>query len=78
MSWKDKFEKVTCSSFVKATGDKGTDKHITYYYCNRSGCYQKKSRGKRQTKLQGTSKLNTYCTAAIVVTQVIKGDKDIL
>lgn len=68
----------SCSSFVKATGDKGADKHITYYYCNRSGYYNKKSQGKRQIKSQGTSKLNAYCTAAIVVTQVTKGDKEII
>ena len=78
MSWKNKYENAICSSFVKATGDKGADKHITYYYCNRSGYYMNKSRGKHQTKLQGTSKLNAYCTAAIVVTQATKGDKHIM
>ena len=78
MSWKNKYENATRSSFVKATGDKGADKHITYYYCNRSGYYTNKSRGKHQTKLQGTSKLNAYCTAAIVVTQATKGDKHIM
>ena len=78
MSWKKKYENATCSSFVKATADKGADKHITYYYCNRSGYYTNKSRGKHQTKLQGISKLNAYCTAAIVVTQATKGDKHIM
>ena len=75
MFWKNKYENATCSSFVKATGDKGADKYNTYYYCNRSGYYTNTSRGKHQTNLQGTSKLNAYCTAAIVVTQATKGDK---
>ena len=44
------------------------DKHIIYFYCNRSGKYSKKSQ-KHQTKLQGTA----YCTAAI---QVKKGDNE--
>lgn len=78
MSWKENYENESCSSFAKATGDKGADKHITYYYCNRSGYYKKKSQGKHHTKLQGTSKLNAYCTAAIVVTQVTKDDKEII
>ena len=60
---------------MKATGDKGTDKHITYYYCNRSGYHNRKGQGQRQTKLQGTSKMNAYCTAAIVVT---KNDKEMI
>ena len=60
-------ESKTNASFVRATGEKLTlDTTVTYYYCNRSGYFL--SRGnQRHSKSQGTSKLNTYCTAAITV-----------
>ena len=41
----------------------------TYYYCNRSGHFNSKSAGKRHMKTQGTSKINAYCTAAIIATK---------
>jgi hypothetical protein len=46
----------------KAQGD-----GIIYYYCNRSGYYKDKRTGKRETKSQSTSKLDTYCTASIKI-----------
>ena len=36
-----------------------------YYYCNRSGCYTPKGKGKRESKIQGSSKIGVYCTAYI-------------
>lgn len=45
------------------------DKAKTYYYCNRSGYFNPRGHNVRSLKSQGTSKLNAYCTAAIVVTQ---------
>ena len=74
IAWKEKYETSSCASFVKATGDKGADSSKTYYYCNRSGYYTKKSQGKRHAKSKGTAKLNTYCTAAIVVSKMKKSD----
>ena len=74
IAWKEKYENSSCSSFVKATGDKRADNSTTYYYCNRSGYYTKKSQGKRHTKSKGTAKLNTYCTAAIIVSKMKMSD----
>ena len=78
MKWKEEFENETCSLFVKATGDKGVKKGTTYYYCNRSGHYRKKSGDKRRTKLQGTSKQDAHCTASIVVTHTYKSGHEIV
>ena len=70
--WKTTFEQETNSSFVKATGEKaGREKRLTYYYCNRSGYFSPSGRNVRALKSQGTAKLDSYCTAAIILT---KGD----
>lgn len=73
-TWKAELEEVSTSYFVKATGIKADSdgNSIYYYYCNRSGFYSTQSTGKRQIKSQGTSKLNTYCTAFIKTTQHMK------
>lgn len=66
--WKQNMEKKTNSWFVKATGKKGAiHSTTTYYYCNRSGYFTSHCKNKRHLKAQGSSKLNTYCTAAIIV-----------
>ena len=36
-----------------------------YYYCNRSGSYTPKGKGKRELKIQGSSKIGVYYTAYI-------------
>ncbi len=55
--------------FVKSTGDKTTDGYTTYYYqCNRSGVFFPKGSGQRRLKSQGSSKINSQCTAAISLT----------
>ena len=60
------FERKTCSYFVKGSGTKHTGyTKTTYFYCNRSGYFKSKSKGKRILKTQGSSKLNAYCTAGI-------------
>lgn len=65
--WKEEFERMTTSQFVKATGEKKkTEESTIYYYCNRSGYFTSQS-NVRHSKLQGSSKINTYCTAAIVL-----------
>ena len=63
--WKSKYEEDTNTSLAKATGRKGT---TDYYYCNRSGYFNTKSKGLRNIKSQGSNKLDTYCTASITVT----------
>ena len=66
--WKEELEIKTNSNFVKATGEKhNSDKELVYYYCNRSGFFSSESSGVRGQKSLGTSKLNSYCTASIVV-----------
>lgn len=68
-TWKDYFEKETSSQFVKATGEKsGKENRTTYYYCNRSGYFKNKGTGKRRSKLQGSSKIDSHCTASIITT----------
>ena len=56
---------------MKGTGNKfikeKEDCFINYYYCNRSGKQRKNSTGKKRTKLQGSSKQGTHCTASMVV-----------
>ena len=55
--------------YVKGTGDKTTEGCTTsYYQCNRSGVFQSKGTGKRRLKSQGSSKINSHCTAAITLT----------
>jgi hypothetical protein len=70
--WKSKFEQETHTSFIRATGKKVVSgKCITYYYCNRSGYFNPTGQNCRGLKSQGTAKINSYCTAAIVL---IKSD----
>ena len=68
--WKHFFEEKRLSSFVQTTGSKKTvdDKKVLYYYCNRSGYFRSKGKGERHSKSQGTSKINSYCTATIKAT----------
>ena len=55
---------------MRDSGEKSACNRIsTYYYCNRSGYFNTTGHNVRSLKSQGTSKLNAYCTAAIVVTQ---------
>ena len=62
--WKEDFEKHTNSWFVQGTGEKDLlGGGITYYYCNRSGHFKSKGTGQRHVKTQGTSKINSHCTA---------------
>ena len=44
------------------------DKQHWYYYCNRSGIYNSKTKGKRQLKTQGTCKLGERCIAYMKAT----------
>ena len=78
MEWKDEYEKNSKSWFIKATGAKVRgEATLTYYYCNRSGYFHSQSAGKRRLKSQGSSKINTHCTAALVLSHN-EYDKSIL
>ena len=65
-AWKEEEEKMTYSNNVKQCApQKYGNKPHWYYYCNRSGHYQRKSSGKRQLKTQISSKLGERCIAHI-------------
>ena len=69
-TWKEDFEKKTNSWYVQASGKKELlECGKTYYYCNRSGTFTSRSTGVRHLKTQGTSKINSYCTAAMTVSR---------
>lgn len=63
--WKREYEENCNTYFIRKTGTKGC---MQYYYCNRSGYFNTRGKGMRNIKSQGTSKLNTYCTATITTT----------
>lgn len=68
--WKETLEKETNSWFVQGSGEKKlSDSSKIYYYCNRSGTFTTKGAGKRQMKMQGTSKIASHCTASITVSR---------
>ena len=72
--WKHQHERETNSSYIKTTGEKGeVDVTKMYYYCNRSGYFNPRGQQKRHLKSQGSSKLNAYCTAGMVLTQTQHG-----
>lgn len=51
---------------MKSTGQKIVhNTKVTYFYCNRSGFFASESTDTRSIKKQGTSKIDSYCTAAI-------------
>ena len=66
--WKAAYEAEHDVMLGKATGDKTTDGCTTsYYQCNRSGLFHPKGTGQRRLKSQGSSKINSHCTAAITL-----------
>lgn len=67
--WKQQIEKESLSYFVQNTGIKtfGETSHL-YLYCNRSGTYAPKGKGKRLLKSQGSSKISYHvCTSNMKV-----------
>ena len=64
-----KLERDHQSSIVKSSGSKRTKANTIHCYsCNRSGSHVSKSRGKRQIKSHGTSKIEHHCIAQLTVT----------
>ncbi|XP_042234198.1 uncharacterized protein LOC121874220 isoform X2 [Homarus americanus] len=68
MSWMKDVEKKTRARFVKHSGQTQI-KHakVDYFYCNRSGSFVSKGKGRRSIKAQGSSKINGICSAFIKV-----------
>ena len=54
--------------FVESTGDKPDGCTTSYYQCSRSSVVHPKGSGQRRLKSQGSSKINSHCTAAITLT----------
>ena len=59
LQWKEEFETGTSSLFVLHSSPKQrTGSYICYYYyCNRSGNYFSRGKGKQGLKIQGSSKI---------------------
>ncbi|SMN02430.1 hypothetical protein SPONN_1054 [uncultured Candidatus Thioglobus sp.] len=68
--WRRQIEASTCSYYVKKTATKqcGNTNHI-YLYCNRSGKFFPRGKGKRSLKIQGSSKIGDVCSSYIKVTE---------
>ena len=71
--WKGEEEKSTKSYSVQHCGPTNTSmmRHH-YYYCNRSGFFESKSRGKRKLKCKQSSKIEGTCVSYIKVDECIK------
>lgn len=68
-SWKEEEERRTYSNYVQQCAPQlYGDKQHWYYYCNQSGSYKSKAKGKRQLKTQGTCKLEERCIAHMKIT----------
>ena len=66
MDWKVKEETKTNSQYIQLCAPQlYGENELYYFYCNRSGQYTAKGKGKRQIKTQGTSKAESTCTAHI-------------
>ena len=64
--WKTDFEKTSNSTFVLHSAPNNLADHQCYYiYCNRSGTYNSRGKGKRSLQLQGSSKIGRHCIAYI-------------
>ena len=77
LQWKEDFERGSLSSFVLNTSPKqrASGYLFYYYYCNRSGNYTPKVKGKWELKIQGSSKIGVYCTAYIRAKKYLLSDE---
>jgi hypothetical protein len=61
-------ETTTGTCYVKSSGIKVVSGgKVEYYYCNRTGHYEADTKGMRAIKSQGTAKIDSYCTAKIIL-----------
>ena len=66
LQWKGILEKQSSSWFVKSTGVKVVHKtKVTYLYRNRNGYFSSQSKDIRSIKKEGSSKIDSYCTAGM-------------
>lgn len=67
--WKTNEEESSMSCFVQHGGAITSSSMIRYryLYCNRSGIFESKGKGKRSMKMQQSSKMGAMCTAHIKV-----------
>ena len=55
---------------MKTTGKKVRNNiETTYYYCNRTGNFKSKGKGKCSMKSQGSEKIDSHCCANIILTR---------
>ena len=76
MDWKVKEETKANSHYIQLCAPQlyGENEHY-YFYCNRSGQYIAKGKGKRQIKTQDTSKAGSTCTAHIKAVKTLTTGK---
>ena len=66
VEWKKITEVETKSYYVKKSGNKiSSNNEYFYFYCNRSGIFAPRGRGKRVMKSQGSSKCGKVCSSYI-------------
>ena len=74
-TWKSRLEENTNTQYTKSSGVKiVSGEKQEYYYCNRSGYFKTHSKGLRAIKSQGTSKMDSYCTAKICLQRLKNGE----
>ena len=75
MQWKEEIEVKSSTLFVLHSSPKQrVDCTCYYYYCNRTGQYNSKGKGKRNLKIQGISKIGCHCTAYIRAQKYLSGE----
>ena len=76
LEWKKEEELRTLSKYVKRCSPQQSGLGTThYFYCNRSGTYNPRGNGQRLLKSQGTSKIDSFCTAHIKVKQSVSEEQ---
>lgn len=71
--WKKEQENSLNSIYVQESGSR-IHGNISkkYFYCHRSGVFTSKGKGQRALKVQGSCKINSFCTAHMKVSEDIE------
>lgn len=67
-TWKEAEEETLVCQFYKQRSTKNKKSTVIDFICCRSGCHERKSKGIRRMRLQGSKKLNAFCPANIQLT----------
>ncbi|XP_011408624.2 PREDICTED: uncharacterized protein LOC100635716 [Amphimedon queenslandica] len=68
--WKKQEEQSSDSLYVQDSGCRLQGLNCKrYYYCHRSGVFKAKGKGLRVLKIQGSCKINQFCTANMQVSE---------